>query len=499
MRKLAIAVLLTISMGAGLGQQSPNGATYTGPEGYPTYVIVTDSLTPYSIGSAEDIVACNGSSNNIVLDLPATSGSHRILLVKTNNTSKSCTATPAGSDTIFGKNAGFALSIPPPVPLLDLTAGTWLTFVDAGEPIWTWSNYGASIYTNQNQTIGSSYSIIRNNGTMDTPWGGQAPILSAAIGQIEYTNTSSASGLMQVEEGFWGTGSSNPTCVADYYLVTGATPNTVSFECGLLGMNFAPMTKYYTIIYAKTSLSTVTALFRSSITSTGYATYSNFTVMVSPDGRQVLTPLCNNSATNVSSSTGLSCTVSANAAVGDGIAVFVYSNGSSSVTFTASDSGSNTYTVGPHNGNSTNTNAFNISAAPVTTALVSGTGTITVKPSATTNLGFYAYDLSPAYPSSPGDVSQTTTGSSGTAVTTGSAISLNYMDTCFEAWAFASGVTFSFTDTSRPLVNQNDANISAHPVLSWVIPAPIATGVQGTGNLGATGQTGPGGIWCLKQ
>jgi hypothetical protein len=92
-----------------------------------TQTAVVFSQSPYSVLSTDSTISCNATSGAIVLNLPAATGTGRVIRVKkTDSSANGCTLTRAGSDTIDGAatvalTAQYASST-----IEDSGSGTWI-------------------------------------------------------------------------------------------------------------------------------------------------------------------------------------------------------------------------------------------------------------------------------------------------------------------------------------------------------------------------------------
>lgn len=90
-----------------------------------TVKLIVHSQSPYSLAAGDSYLDCNAASGNVTLNLPAASGSGRVLTFKDTGASGTCTVTPNGSDTIDGASNLVVSTQYQPVNLVDAASGKW--------------------------------------------------------------------------------------------------------------------------------------------------------------------------------------------------------------------------------------------------------------------------------------------------------------------------------------------------------------------------------------
>ncbi len=119
--------------GGGSGGIYPPAGDIGGTAGAPTVIaihrttaLIVNAQSPYSVASGDSYLDCNATGGAVTLNLPAATGSGRVLtLKKMDSTANACTFARAGSDTIDGATS-LALSIQyVPFNLVDAASGKW--------------------------------------------------------------------------------------------------------------------------------------------------------------------------------------------------------------------------------------------------------------------------------------------------------------------------------------------------------------------------------------
>ncbi len=116
----------------------------------PNQVTINNVNSPYSVAASDSVLVCAGTSGGVTANLPAATGSHRLLILTNQSTSQTCTAHPSGTDAIDGRNANFIIQIDLlTVQLFDNAAGAWIVLQQQA----TYNNFGDSIYQGVDQAI----------------------------------------------------------------------------------------------------------------------------------------------------------------------------------------------------------------------------------------------------------------------------------------------------------------------------------------------------------
>jgi len=120
------------SGGSGNSGITPPAGDIGGTASAPTVIaihrkvtLVVHSQSPYSMAAGDSYLDCNAASGNVTLNLPAASGSGRVLTFKDTGASGTCTVAPNGSDTIDGASSLVVSTQYQPVNLVDAASGKW--------------------------------------------------------------------------------------------------------------------------------------------------------------------------------------------------------------------------------------------------------------------------------------------------------------------------------------------------------------------------------------
>ena len=128
---------------------SAGSAALTVSQIHPNVTAINNTNSPYAVAATDFIIGADSTAGAITINLPAATGSHRWIVVKTLSASNSTSVTPSGTDTIDGVNAA----------LVSTTANASHGFVDAASGVW---------YTSHRIAMGGAISGLSNNVTVNT-------------------------------------------------------------------------------------------------------------------------------------------------------------------------------------------------------------------------------------------------------------------------------------------------------------------------------------------
>jgi hypothetical protein len=237
---------------------------------------VTDAMTPYTVLSTDSVIFCQGNSNNITVNLPAATGSHRLLYIKDRqaNTSgtKYCIAAPHGSDTIDTVNANYYVQAG--TLFYDTAAGQWDVPLSSSTNL---AMLGQGLYGSADISIGSSATKIY--GSYATARTSQS-VHQIVTGQVELAYAGSTAGNVTALIGMNGNGSGSPNCAEDMYLMANQSYGIFPVDCDIYIARPTVGSNYTVNIYLQTSLAGVTAKYKDS-GGNGWA--SRFQVILAED------------------------------------------------------------------------------------------------------------------------------------------------------------------------------------------------------------------------
>jgi hypothetical protein len=93
--------------------------------------VVAVSTTPYNVGASDQFIGASASAgSDTVINLPAATGSGRVIIVKKmDSNAHNIDVTPNGTDTIDGLNAADVIAVQyASVNYVDYGAGAWAKF-----------------------------------------------------------------------------------------------------------------------------------------------------------------------------------------------------------------------------------------------------------------------------------------------------------------------------------------------------------------------------------
>jgi hypothetical protein len=96
---------------------------------HPNTTLITSSNSPYSVAATDFFIGADATSGVITINLPAATGTHRLVAIKKIDAVNNVTITPNGTDTIDGVNASMVASAQNANHvLMDAASGVWYTY-----------------------------------------------------------------------------------------------------------------------------------------------------------------------------------------------------------------------------------------------------------------------------------------------------------------------------------------------------------------------------------
>jgi hypothetical protein len=136
---------------------------------------ITFSNSPYTVPASATTISCNATAGNVVINLPAASGTGRMIRVKkTDSSANTCVLTRAGSDLIDGTSTATLSSQYASATVEDSGSATWIrTHVNQLGGMLT----GSSVSVAQSLTIADDTSLAITGGSVTGS--GTTPFVSA--------------------------------------------------------------------------------------------------------------------------------------------------------------------------------------------------------------------------------------------------------------------------------------------------------------------------------
>lgn len=162
-------------------------------------VTVVFSQSPYTIAATDSTISCDAASGAIVLNLPAATGSGRVLRVKkTDSSANGCTLTRAGSDTIDGATTVALTAQYGSTTVEDSGSGTWIrTHVNQVSGDATGTNAALTVTKiNGVSLAGLATGILKNTTTTGAP----SIAVAADFPTLNQNTTGTAAGLSSTND-----------------------------------------------------------------------------------------------------------------------------------------------------------------------------------------------------------------------------------------------------------------------------------------------------------